>query len=61
LQLPLQHGVTPSVQVAPFGTHPGVVEVEVVLVEVLVVVVVVCARHVPPEQLPLQHWVFFVH
>jgi hypothetical protein len=49
------------VQVAPFGTHPGVVEVEVVLVEVLVVVVVVCARHVPPEQLPLQHWVFFVH
>jgi hypothetical protein len=45
------------------------VEVEVVLVEVLVVevevvlvvVVVVCAWHVPPEQLPLQHWVPLVH
>ena len=33
--------------------HAGVVEVEVVLV----VVVVVCAWQLPPEQLPLQHWV----
>jgi len=47
-------------QVPPFGRHPGVVEVEVVLVEVLVVVVVVCARQLPPEQFPLQHWPFLV-
>jgi len=52
--------------------HIGVVvEVEVVLVEVVgvlvvllvevvVEVVVVCAWHVPPEQLPLQHWSFLV-
>jgi hypothetical protein len=50
-----------AVQIPPFGRHPGVVvEVEVVLVEVLVVVVVVCARQLPPEQLPLQHWAFIV-
>ena len=52
----------------PVGRHIGVVEVEVVLVEVLVVEVVVlvvvvvdCAWQLPPEQLPLQHWVPLVH
>jgi hypothetical protein len=40
-QLPLQHGVPPVLQVPPLGWHIGVVDVEVVLVEVLVEVVLV--------------------
>ena len=45
------------------GRHPGVVEVVLVEVEVVGagVVVVVCAWQVPPEQMPLQHWWFFLH
>ena len=44
-------------QGVPSCRHPGVVEVEVVEV-LVVVVVVVCARQLPPEQFPLQHWAF---
>jgi hypothetical protein len=39
LQVPLQHGVPPVLQLLPFGMHIGVVEVEVVLVDVEVVLV----------------------
>jgi hypothetical protein len=52
-------GVVVDVEVVLVGVVVEVL-VEVVLVEVLVVVVVVCAWHVPLEQLPLQHWAFLV-